>query len=141
MLFSGVTKNLNWKISTKNLVAFKRWDGVKDGKFKYYEGSLKNTINQYIGGNCLKREGPWTVCRFNGGGSLAKKGGEVFLRGWWLILHAYNIGPVTKFDKKNKTRSKKLTRRHVGKLWRHCHFSILRLIWSNPEARFRTHSL
>ena len=50
MLFSGVTKNLNWKISTKNLVAFKRWDGVKDRKFKYYEGSLKNTINQYIGG-------------------------------------------------------------------------------------------
>ena len=38
MLFSGVTKNLNLKISTKNLVAFKRWDGVKDGKFKYYEG-------------------------------------------------------------------------------------------------------
>ena len=108
MLFSGVTKNLNLKISTKNLVAFKRWDGVKDGKFKYYEGSLKNPINQYIGGNCLKREGPWTVCRFNGGGSLAKKGGEVFLRGWWLILHAYNIGPVTKFDKKNKNKVKKI---------------------------------
>ena len=31
--FSVITKNLNWKISTKNLVAFKTWDGVKDEKF------------------------------------------------------------------------------------------------------------
>ena len=28
MLFSVITKNLNWEISTKNLVTFKRWDGV-----------------------------------------------------------------------------------------------------------------
>ena len=28
-----VTKNLNWKILTKNLVTFKRWDGVNDEKF------------------------------------------------------------------------------------------------------------
>ena len=28
-----MTKNLNWKILTKNLVTFKRWDGVKDEKF------------------------------------------------------------------------------------------------------------
>ena len=27
-----MTKNLNWKILTKNLVTFKRWDGVKDVK-------------------------------------------------------------------------------------------------------------
>ena len=60
-----LTKNLNWKISfskTKNLVTFKRWNGVKDGKLKHYQGSLKNLIfiegergvmkNQYIGGNC-----------------------------------------------------------------------------------------
>ena len=25
--------NLNWKISTKNLVTFKRWDGFNDEKF------------------------------------------------------------------------------------------------------------
>ena len=25
--------NLNWEILTKNLVTFKRWDGVKDEKF------------------------------------------------------------------------------------------------------------
>ena len=32
MLLSAVTKNLNWEILTKNLVTFKRWDGVKDEK-------------------------------------------------------------------------------------------------------------
>ena len=31
MFFALVTKNLDWKILTKNLVAFKIWDGVKDG--------------------------------------------------------------------------------------------------------------
>ena len=28
-----LTKNLNWEILTKNLVTFKRWNGIKDGKF------------------------------------------------------------------------------------------------------------
>ena len=28
-----ITKNLNWEILTKNLVTFKRWNGVKDEKF------------------------------------------------------------------------------------------------------------
>ena len=32
MFFSVITKNLNWEISTKNLVTFKRWDGVNDKK-------------------------------------------------------------------------------------------------------------
>ena len=32
MFFSVMTKNLNWEISTKNLVTFKKWDGVKDEK-------------------------------------------------------------------------------------------------------------
>ena len=27
-----ITKNLNWKTVTKNLVTFKRWVGVKDEK-------------------------------------------------------------------------------------------------------------
>ena len=35
MFFSVITKNLNWEVFTKNLVTFKRWDGVKDEKFKY----------------------------------------------------------------------------------------------------------
>ena len=28
-----ITRNLNWEILIKNLVTFKRWDGVKDEKF------------------------------------------------------------------------------------------------------------
>ena len=36
MFFSVITKDLNWKILTKNLVTFKRWGGVKDEKFQYY---------------------------------------------------------------------------------------------------------
>ena len=32
MFFSVITKNLNGEILTKNLLTFKRWDGVKDEK-------------------------------------------------------------------------------------------------------------
>ena len=32
MFFSVITKNLNWEILTRNLVIFKRYDGVKDEK-------------------------------------------------------------------------------------------------------------
>ena len=44
MFFSVITKNLNWDIVSKNVVTFTRWDGVKDKKFWYYWGSLKNSI-------------------------------------------------------------------------------------------------
>ena len=37
MFFPIRTKNLNRKILTKNLVTLKRWNEVKDEKFKYYE--------------------------------------------------------------------------------------------------------
>ena len=33
MFFSVITKNLNWEILTKNLVTFKRCNGVKDENF------------------------------------------------------------------------------------------------------------
>ena len=33
MFFSVITKNFNWEVLIKNLVPFKRWDGVKDDKF------------------------------------------------------------------------------------------------------------
>ena len=33
MVFYVTTKSLNWAILTKNLLTFKRWDGVKDTKF------------------------------------------------------------------------------------------------------------
>ena len=32
-MLSVITKSLNWEISTKNSVNFKRWDGVKDENF------------------------------------------------------------------------------------------------------------
>ena len=49
MFFSVITKNLDWEILSKNLVNFKRWDGVKnDG------GSLKNQILR--GGGSLKNQ-------------------------------------------------------------------------------------
>ena len=35
------------------------------------------TKKQYIGGDCLKREGTWTVCRFKKGTSQ-ESGGGVF---------------------------------------------------------------
>ena len=44
MLFSVMTKNLNWEILIKNLLIFKRWEEVKDEKFQYYGGSLKNLV-------------------------------------------------------------------------------------------------
>ena len=40
MFFSVINKNFNWEISTKNLVTFKRCDGVKDENFLYYVSSL-----------------------------------------------------------------------------------------------------
>ena len=58
MFLSVVTKNLNWEILTKNLVTFKRWNGVKDEKFWCYAGSLQNPI--FRGGSrgfCLKGGG------------------------------------------------------------------------------------
>ena len=30
MFLSVITKNLNWETLTKNLVTFKRWDGLSD---------------------------------------------------------------------------------------------------------------
>ena len=33
IFFTVITKNSNWEILPKNLVNFKRWDGIKDEKF------------------------------------------------------------------------------------------------------------
>ena len=110
MFFSVIIKNLNWEILTKILPTFKRWDGVKDEKFEYYEGSLKNllfregiTKKQYIyrergrgrerGGNCLKRR-PWRVCRFREGGGIGRKERVVFLRGGRLIRQCTLWNPL-----------------------------------------------
>ena len=90
MFSSVITKNLNWDILTKNSVTFKRWDEVKDEKFDYYSGSLKNPIFREgvnekpiyrgwgVGGGLLKR-GTWAFCRFKGEGLVKKRMG-VYLR-------------------------------------------------------------
>ena len=42
--FPVITKNLNWEISTMNLVPFKRWDGAKDKKNLVLGGFTEKTI-------------------------------------------------------------------------------------------------
>ena len=54
MYLSIIAKNLNWEMLTKNLVTFKRQDGVKDEKFQYYGNSLKNLIFREGGGGSQK---------------------------------------------------------------------------------------
>ena len=61
-----------FSVITKNLVTFKRWDGVKDEKLEYYGGSPKNPI--FRGG---VHEKPIYK------GELPKKGGLDSLRGAW----------------------------------------------------------
>ena len=41
MLFSVITKNLNWEILTKNLLTFKKWDKVRNEKFNMGVSILK----------------------------------------------------------------------------------------------------
>ena len=48
MFFSVIINILNWEILSKNFVTFKRRDEIKDRKFWYYRGSLKNPI--FMGG-------------------------------------------------------------------------------------------
>ena len=63
---SAITKNLNWQILTKNLVTFKRSDGLKMENVDIMQ------VHQFLGervtkkqlymGNWLKR-GAWIICR------------------------------------------------------------------------------
>ena len=59
IFFSIITKNLNWEISTKNLILFKRWDKVKKNgrslKNAILRGGIKYRINWGV--NYLKRGG------------------------------------------------------------------------------------
>ena len=47
MLCSVITKNFNWEILTRNLVTFKRYDGVKDKKKVW---SLWKNLNFFFEG-------------------------------------------------------------------------------------------
>ena len=40
-----ITKNFNWKVLTKNLITFKRWNAVKDEKCNF----MKNPIFMGVG--------------------------------------------------------------------------------------------
>ena len=93
MFFSAITKNVNWEILTKNLVTFKRWDGVKDEKLEHYRDSLTNLIfrgsvhkkpiyreelpNKGGGGGVWRFSG----LRGGGGGLDNKEGDSVFEEG------------------------------------------------------------
>ena len=103
MFLSVTTNNLNWEILTKNLVTFKRWDGVKDEKLSYYAGSLKIQFKGWEGsrktntqGNYLKREqeglGEFENLRL--GGAWQKRGGGAFEGGGGIIdspMHNMNL--------------------------------------------------
>ena len=91
MFFFVITKNLNWEILTKNLVAFQKMGWVKDEKFQYYGGHWKIQFsggvmkNQYIRGDCFKRGGAWAVYRFKGVGACQRRGDGVFESGGGLV--------------------------------------------------------
>ena len=91
MFCSVVTKNSNWKILTKNLVTFKRWDGVKYEKLKYFWGSRKNPIfkghKKTIYKGIAKEGGLGQFADLRGGGGLTRKKGVVFWRGVDTAMH------------------------------------------------------
>ena len=56
MFFSVMTRNVNWEISSKNLVTFKRWDRINDKILILWE--LAEKYNFFLGGDELsKKEG------------------------------------------------------------------------------------
>ena len=77
MFFSVITKNSNWEILPKNLVTFKRQDGIKDeklwfGKIRLLGGSSRKTNIE--GGRGLDSLPIW-------GGGLGKKEGDGVFKG------------------------------------------------------------
>ena len=66
MFYSLITKNSNWEISTKNLVTFKRYDGVKDEKLQYLVLTEKSDFLFWVGGG-----------RGGGGGTKNQYRGEI----------------------------------------------------------------
>ena len=59
MFFSVITKNINWEILTKNLVTFKRWEGVKSELWGFIEiSNFRGFYEKPIyWGDCLGKKG------------------------------------------------------------------------------------
>ena len=109
MFFAIITKNLNWtngldgNIDFAEIVVEREWSIIKQitniliwvslfHTFSFYGGSLKNQIlrgkTQYIGGTAWKwgAGGAWTVLGVKR--EIGKKrGGRVFLKGWYPNAH------------------------------------------------------
>ena len=91
MFFAVSTKNLNWKILTKNLGTLK--DGMRL-RIKYFSiMSFTENVNFSGGGGFPKKQYiGWTVCRFKG--RLGRKGGVVFLRGVDTLMHTSSCSNI-----------------------------------------------
>ena len=76
MFFSVITKNWIWEILTKDLVAFKIWDEVKDEKCLNYGCSLKKKFLRGGGSRKTNRQG-----------GLPKTGGLDSLQIWEGAWH------------------------------------------------------
>ena len=91
MFCSDVTKNSNWEKLTKNLVTFKRWDGVKYEKLKYFWGSRKNPIfkghKKTIYRGIAKEGGLGQFADLRKGGLTRKKGMVFLKRSWYCNAH------------------------------------------------------
>ena len=92
MFFSVITKNLNWEILTENLVAFKRWNGLRMKNLNFMVVHWKIWLlvggvhkKPLYRGNCLNRGLGQFV------GSLAKKRGESVFEGGWCPDAHYDL--------------------------------------------------
>ena len=85
IFFSVITKNLDYKNLTKNLVTFKKWDGVKDHNFILWEFDFYGMHEKPIHLGELPKKVARTVCRFKK--RLGKKEGVIFLRGVETQMH------------------------------------------------------
>ena len=85
MFFSVKSKNLNWKILTKNLVTFKRWNGLR----------MENSNIMGVHWKIRFLVGGIAISRFKRG--LGKKEGVVFLREVNTQMHTMNSNNLLKW--------------------------------------------
>ena len=121
MFFSVITENLNWEILTENLVTFKRWDGVKDEKFWYYGGSLKNLI--FRGGH----ENP--ISR----GNYQKRGTLSVIPQCILLIRHYDM------NRPRSRREQKYKYKNCLSMIFICTKQLLSNIWSSIHEKLKQH--